>query len=199
MGGFPVGLLPEVGVPEPAAHVRGPAARSRFGSSAWHHMTMPASETSYRRDPVSELFDGPAATHLAAAYARPGTWVSRPLIPPTMEHRVWALGMGINLDGEDPAKAAVGTAMNRWDAGLCRALYWRHRWFWDSAGGLRAERRLVPASSRSLRTEFSQRARRFTVGPRSFYARTVRLQVLPGGDRALRVVLALPPSPPLSR
>jgi hypothetical protein len=157
-------------------------------------MTMAPSETSYRRDPVSELFDGPAGTHLRAAYARPGSPVSRPLIPPTMAHRLWAVGMGINLDGADPAKAAVGTVVNRWDAALERALYWRHRWFWDGGAGLRAERRTVPVSGRTLRVEFSARARRFTVGPRSFYARTVRLTVVPGGDRALRAVMALAPA-----
>jgi hypothetical protein len=151
-------------------------------------MTMPLSGSSYRRDPVSELFDGPAGTHLRAAYARPGSAVSRPLIPPTMSHRLWAAGLGINLDGPDPAKAAVGTIMNRWDAALERALYWQHRWFWDGGGGLRAERRTVPVSGRSLRVAFSARARRFTVGPRSFYARTVRLTVVQG---SLRPVLAM--------
>src|SRR5260370_14974106 len=78
---FTVSPPPELEVPEPAPHLRGPAARSRFGSSAWHHMTMPASETTYRRDPVSELFDGPAATHPAPAYARPAPLGSPPPLP----------------------------------------------------------------------------------------------------------------------
>lgn len=141
---------------------------------------------------MSELFDAGARAHLQAAYARPGEWVSRPLLPPTAEHRLWALGMGINLDGADPAKRAVGTVMNRWDAGFERAVYWLHRWWWDGGRGFREERRLQPAPARSVQVSITRQARRFTIGPRSFYARGARIRVYAGGARALAHVRQLP-------
>src|SRR5260370_34859307 len=69
---FTVSPPPELEVPEPAPHAGGPAARSRIGASAWHHITLPASETSYRRHPESWPFAAPAATHQGAACSRPG-------------------------------------------------------------------------------------------------------------------------------
>ena len=140
---------------------------------------------------MSELFDAGARAHLQAAYDSRGRWVARPLLPPTAEHRLWALGMGINLDGDDPAKRAVGTIMNRWDAAFQRACYWVHRWYWDGGGGFQDDRRLQPAPARSIQVAVSARARRFTIGPRSFYARAARVVVHPGGRRALAYVQAL--------
>lgn len=139
---------------------------------------------------MSELFDAAAKAHLEAAYQGEG-WVSRPLLPPTAEHRLWALGMGINLDGADPAKAAVGTVMNRWDAAFERACYWLHRWFWDGGRGFLGERRMQPAPARSIQVNISTRARRFQIGPRSFYARPARVRVYASGGRALAHVKQL--------
>jgi hypothetical protein len=152
---------------------------------------MPASSTSKQRDPVSVLFDAAARAHLAAAYAEPGRWIARPLLPPTGEHRLWALGLGINLDAADPAKAAVGTSMNRWDAAFQRAVYWLHRWYWDGGQGFRDERRNQPAPARAVQVSVAARARRFQLGPRSFYARPARVRVLTGGRRALAHVQQL--------
>jgi hypothetical protein len=145
----------------------------------------------YQRDPVSELFDRGAREHLALAYRAGGGWAARPLAPPTLAHRAWALGRGISLDADDPAKAAVGTRLNRWDAAFERAVMYQHKWFWDGATGFGA-RRMTPARGLAVQVEFSTRARRFTVGPRTFYGRAVRVRVLAGGARAAGAVARKP-------
>jgi hypothetical protein len=147
----------------------------------------------YQRDPVSELFDRGAREHLRLAYAAGGGWAGRPLAAPTFGHRAWALGRGINLDGDDPAKAAVGVSLNRWNAAFERAVYYQHKWFWDGDAGF-GGRRMTPARGLAVQVEFGSRARRFQVGPRTFYGRAVRVRVLAGGARAAGAVARKPGS-----
>jgi hypothetical protein len=145
----------------------------------------------YQRDPVSELFDRGAREHLRLAYAAGGGWAGRPLAAPTFGHRAWALGRGINLDGDDPAKAAVGVSLNRWDAAFVRAVYYQHQWYWDGGTGF-GLRRMVPARRQAIQVEIGTRARRFQVGPRTFYGRAVRIRMLAGNQAALKAVRAKP-------
>src|SRR5215472_19270432 len=98
--------------------------------------------------------DRGARALLARVYAAPGgTWVTTRLADPGPELVAWAARLGINVRAADPAKAAVGTRLNRWAAGFERSLYYNHRGYF-TGGRLSADRRLSPARTRALVVEF---------------------------------------------
>jgi hypothetical protein len=101
--------------------------------------------------------------------------------------------LGINLDGPDKSKAAVGTRRNRWDAAFERALHYQQKWFYGT-GGRRVSRR-ASANSRALDVEWG----RMLPGGRQGgtllkRGRAVRVRLRPGGQAAHRAVQRLPDS-----
>jgi hypothetical protein len=141
---------------------------------------MPAS----RRDPVSELFDRGARTLLSRAYARPGQWVGTRLAFPSARQVAHFGGQGINVLGTDQ------WGRDRWAAGLIRAVYYQHKWFY-SQGRLRSEKRMAANDARSIRYELGRRMPVLGVIPAG---RAVRIMVNPGGQAAMRAVKRLPDS-----
>lgn len=145
---------------------------------------------SFRRDPVSELFDDPARRLLARAYAQPGTWVQTRLANPTPRHIAWAAGLGLNLLAGDNASTASGShydARSRWARGFVRAVYHQHRWHY--AGGQFAEaRRTAPNDASAIRVEVGRRIAAAGVIPAG---RMIRVVSRTGGGQALAVVQAM--------
>jgi len=142
----------------------------------------------FNRDPVSELFDQGARRLLARAYEAPrGQWVGTVVADPTLRHRALALRYGLFLDRADPAKAAVGTRLGRWEAGFERALYWNHKWFY-TGGRLSGSKRMTPAHTSALVVEWGNRKPALGVIPAG---RTVRIRLRPGGRAALTAVQAM--------
>ena len=117
----------------------------------------------YRRDPVSELFDRGAAALLARAYERPGAWAGTRIAPPSVEHIAFALRQGINLFRPDPQ------AGDRWTRGFIRAVY--HLNTWHVWAGQVSGRRRMYKNPQAIRYQTGGWARGWPV----------RIMVVPGG------------------
>ena len=124
----------------------------------------------YRRDPVSQMFDTASRRALRRCYASPGRFV--PVRLPRLTARLFItwLTRGEDLREADPWDPDI----DRYVRGFVRACYHNHRWYgdWD---GLRRERRSAPWDGMVL----VYRAERTTTGWR------VRLITAPKGDRRL--------------
>lgn len=156
---------------------------------------MPTRDASGRiaRDPVSELFDGPARRLLERAYAQPGQWTSTRLANPSASHVAWAAGMGINVLGADPAQTDSGAHLNArsaWARAFVRAVYHQHRWYFRR-GRLGSMRNAVPATSRAVRFQVGRLQPALGVIPAG---RQVSIMVMTGGQAARRAVRGLPES-----
>jgi hypothetical protein len=136
----------------------------------------------WTRDPVSELFDAGARRLLTRAYARVGTWQQTRVTDPSARHCAWAAELGIDLDGRDK------WGRPRWAAGMVRAIYYQHKWFY-SRGALREQRRNVANDSRAVQVEVGRRMPAVGVLPAG---RIVRVRVRPGGAAAARAARAEP-------
>lgn len=119
----------------------------------------------YRRDPVSELFDTGAAALLRRAYQRPGAWAGTRVRPPGVEHIAYALRQGINLFRPDPG------AGDRWTRGFIRACYYVNTW--HTWAGQPGGRRRMYKNPQAIRYEVGSWNRGWAV----------RIMVVPGaGD-----------------
>jgi hypothetical protein len=109
----------------------------------------------FRRDPVSVLFDDPARRLLERAYGRPETWIRTRLANPEPRHVTYLAALGINPMGPDD-KSGAGrlNARTRWARGFVRALYYQHRWLSDApGGGWRGGGRMQPRRDLGLQVE----------------------------------------------
>lgn len=146
---------------------------------------------SFRRDPVSELFDEPARRLLARAYARPGQWVQTRLADPRPQHMAWAAGHGISLLAGDNASTASGrhaNARSRWARGFVRAVFYQHRWHY-AAGGFTDRRRTAANDAGAIQFEVGRRIAPVGVLPAG---RMIRIMCRGGGGQALAAVQSLP-------
>ncbi len=148
------------------------------------------SETSYKRDPVSELLDDGARQLLERVYAAPrGQWVPTRLADPGAGLRAWAASAGIDLMGPDNAPTVSGRrqdAHTRYGRAFARALFYNHKWYGGPAG-LRRRRRMVPYD-RPLELEWGRRMRALGIIPAG---RAVRIRIRPGGKTARAAVARL--------
>ena len=145
---------------------------------------------SYRRDPVSELFDSGARRLLERAYARRGQWVGTRLADPSPGHVALFAAMGINVLGPDNAATRSGRhqqMQTRWARGFARAVYYQHKWYY-AGGGLRASRRMAANTSGAVEIEIGRAAAALGIIPAG---RAVRVRVLRGGAVARRAVGAM--------
>lgn len=144
----------------------------------------------YKRDPLSQAFDGTAERLLLRAYGKRGEWVSVRLKDPTIRERSTWLGRGINVDEADKGGTASGgkglDAKTRWARGLVRSLYYLHKNA-GRGGALQVEvGRHIPASP-----QFDpQHPDRGGFPP----SRQFRVRIATGGQVALRAVKRLPDS-----
>ena len=131
---------------------------------------------------MSVLFDRGARILLERAYARPGQWVGTRVAFPSPRHVAHFASVGINVLGTDQ------WGRDRWAAGMIRAVYYQHKWFY-SQGKLRSERRMSANDSRAIRYELGRRMPVLGVIPAG---RAVRIMVNSGGQAAMRAVKKLP-------
>ena len=124
----------------------------------------------YRRDPVSQMFDTASRRALRRCYAAQGRWVAVRLPRLTARLFIRWLTRGEDLRAADPWDDSI----DRYVRGFVRACYHNHRWYGDW-GGLRDERRAAPWDGLAL----VYRADRTPTGWR------VRLMTAPKGDRRL--------------
>ena len=142
----------------------------------------------YQRDPVSELFDNGARRLLERLYEAPrGTAVSTIVGDASLKHRARLLIQGVYPDAPDPAKAAVGTRLGRWEAGFERALYYNHKWFF-TGGRLSSARRMTAAHTGALVVDWGNRRPARGVIPAG---RLVTVRLRPGGLAAVNAVRKL--------
>ena len=145
-----------------------------------------------RRDPVSELFDGPARRLLSRAYAQRGTWVSTRVADPGPRHVAWAASLGINVLGRDNASTRSGQRQDmrtRWVRAYVRALYYQHKWFSPTSGTvMRSSRRTVAAPHGALAVRVGRRLNVLGVLPAG---RQVEVMIQTGGQTAVRAVKRL--------
>lgn len=126
--------------------------------SSWQNRAMPSS-----RDPVSELFDQRARQLIDRAMARKGEWHMVRISDPGIRTRTQFAARGIDLSKPDNGGLAVGgsnggkNAKTRWLRGLTRACYYQWKWYSQTGGGWRAERRRVPRDTSALRFEVGRR------------------------------------------
>jgi hypothetical protein len=129
------------------------------------------------RDPVSVLWDGPAAQLLARARKARGGWAGTRITDPSPRQRAaLTLVYGINPDGPDrpstPARRGGLNAKTRWARGFVRALYHAND-----------RRRGGPGLALEV-----QVGRHKPAGVRVPAGRAVRVRVRRGGTVALRAV-----------
>ena len=136
------------------------------------------------RDPVSELFDGPARQLLDRMYARPGQWVGTRIVAPSPNQVAYFAMGGINVLGKDHM------GRPRWSAGFVRAVYYQAKWH-RTGSRWHADRRLTPNQARGISYEVGRMLPVLGVIPAG---RAVRIKSHPGGAAAQRAVARLPRS-----
>lgn len=144
------------------------------------------------RDPVSELWDGPARRLLERAYTRQGQWTETRLANPGARQLAWAASQGINLLAPDPVQTLSGSHINArsvWVRGFIRAVYYQHRWYYRQGSGLGSSRRATPNRSLAIRFQVGRLMPVRGVVPAG---RLVSIMALPGGQAALRAVQRMP-------
>jgi len=145
-----------------------------------------------KRDPVSELFDGPARRLLERAYRQRGVWVSTRVADPGPRHVAWAAGLGINVLGPDNAATLSGRRQDmrsRWMRGYVRSLYYVLKWYGPTSGAaLRSARRTTPMHTGALRVRVGPRLTKLGVIPAG---RKLEVMIDRGGSVAARAVARL--------
>ena len=101
----------------------------------------------YRRDPLSEWFDGVAADWLERAYRHPNTWAVTYLAPPSRTRRAQAAA---EL-GEYDLDARDRYGERRWTRAYKRSVYWNHKTYGYAAELRPGDRRADDGAATGLR------------------------------------------------
>lgn len=152
-----------------------------------------ASSGSFRRDPVSVIFDAGAAELLARAYETPGEWVTTRLAGPGPQHLAGFAAQGINVLGPDNASTVSGRHLDyrtRWGRGFARSVFYVNKWQ-TTRTGRAARRRRMTANARPVEVEIGRQLRALGVIPAG---RLVRIRVHTGGQAAAAAVTRKPAS-----
>lgn len=109
-------------------------------------------------DPLRDHFVDGARILLARAYRNPGTWQSTRLVNPGPRATAYAVSLGINPLGPDNASTVSARggldARSRWARAFVRCLYDQHKFWADSGGGWRRDKRTAAwYEGRSLTVE----------------------------------------------
>lgn len=138
---------------------------------------------SFERDPVSVLWDLPAAVLLERARKARGEWQGTRIADPSPRQRAMLARLGINVDGRDNpsaigGRAGAASAKTRWARGFVRALHYQN----DRRNG---------GPGLAIEVEIG---RHKEAGVKVPAGRAVRVRIRRGGSVAQRIVRQMPDS-----